>query len=983
MSLRNGQNVRNCGTPDWKTCRKSQSPCPAQRAGDQSVAAYNDLVRDVRSIPVPLGQKMPDRTGWQELRMDTRELSSAFEGVSLNRGRLLGEPSRGLVDCDLDSREAVKLAPSFLPSTDEIHGRAGNPCSHYWYRVKEGSLKTIKFQDENGKMIVELRGNGAQTIVPPSVHDSGEQYVWYRNGLPADIEAQELISAVSRLASAALILRHYPDGGGRHEFVLALAGTLLKGGLSEEQTIDFIESISTAAGDEEQSDRLRAIRDTADNCKNGNLVSGAGKLAELLGPDGAKIIGLVEKWMKLRRIGRFGSSSTVSIAEALSALESLGRQAAQEPDQFVARILSERASLDQVVTVASQDSARYEAWILNLATAKVPAKDLAVLKKEVSAARRKQEPTSTAPIDPYTVTADGIFEHGPYGGTKQLANFTAKITREIIEDDGVEQTRAVKLEVRMREKQFECLVSIADFKSGNWILNELGVGAILAPGVNVADRVRYVAQRESGEVPSSRVYTHTGWRQINDTWFYLHGDGAIGPDGPVPSDIEVRLPKNLVRYRLPVPPTATLERQNMVRRYLGLRCVAKSRISVVLLGALYRSVIDQCDFAIHLTGQTGCGKSELAALIQQHFGAEMDARRLPASWSGTANSLESSAFFVKDAVLTVDDFCPSGTKNDIDKLNQTAERLIRSQGNNSGRQRLQANLELRPPRPPRGLILSTGEDVFRGHSLRARTLILEVDPDSVDFEHLTSCQRAARDETYATVMAAFLQWLAPNLESIRSELAAAVRANREESNREGHRRTTDIETHVLFGWKTFLKFAMGIGAISSDEVMKSLEGGRSAIAETIERQKNLQSESDPVDRFLELLRAGFLSGKCHLVPIEDTKPSKHWGWTSSQAGRDLIPQGEKIGWVDQNRDVYLIPETAYQVGHKLARDAGENLSLSQKTLCKRLRDRGLLKTFDADRDRVLVRRVISGRRVYAMHLSAETLQPSEDGFKEE
>ena len=43
-----------------------------------------------------------------------------------------------------------------------------------------------------------------------------------------------------------------------------------------------------------------------------------------------------------------------------------------------------------------------------------------------------------------------------------------------------------------------------------------------------------------GEIPQRRVYTHTGWRQIDGVWVYLHGGGAIGPDGPV-ADVAVGL----------------------------------------------------------------------------------------------------------------------------------------------------------------------------------------------------------------------------------------------------------------------------------------------------------------------------------------------------------------------------------------------------------------------------------------------------------
>src|SRR5207247_10439094 len=84
------------------------------------------------------------------------------------------------------------------------------------------------------------------------------------------------------------------------------------------------------------------------------------------------------------------------------------------------------------------------------------------------------------------------------------------------------------------------------------------------------------------------------------------------------------------------------------------------RISLPLLAAVYRAGLGGVDFSLFLSGPSGVCKSALAALCQQHFGAAMEARRLPASFASTANALEWLAFSAKDALLVVDDFAPTG-----------------------------------------------------------------------------------------------------------------------------------------------------------------------------------------------------------------------------------------------------------------------------------------------------------------------------------
>jgi putative DNA primase/helicase len=133
-------------------------------------------------IPIPAGEKNPNRKGWQNERLTEDDLPRHFTG-NVNIGILTGAPSRGLVDVDLDAPEAV-AARELLGLSPMIHGRPGKPFSHYWYLPACG-LKTTKFQftevgEAKPTMLVELRSTGCQTVVPPSVHPSGERLGWER-----------------------------------------------------------------------------------------------------------------------------------------------------------------------------------------------------------------------------------------------------------------------------------------------------------------------------------------------------------------------------------------------------------------------------------------------------------------------------------------------------------------------------------------------------------------------------------------------------------------------------------------------------------------------------------------------------------------------------------------------------------------------------------------------------------------------------------
>ena len=153
-------------------------------------------------IPIPHRSKNPGLKGWERMRLTADSLDDHFNGRPQNVGVLLGEPSGWLIDVDLDHPRAVELAPQFLPTTPAVFGRAGNPRSHWIFRVT-GPLATKKFRSKSAGMIVEVRSTGMQTVFPPSTHETGETICWEEEEQePAEVEPDALIDSAKRLADA-------------------------------------------------------------------------------------------------------------------------------------------------------------------------------------------------------------------------------------------------------------------------------------------------------------------------------------------------------------------------------------------------------------------------------------------------------------------------------------------------------------------------------------------------------------------------------------------------------------------------------------------------------------------------------------------------------------------------------------------------------------------------------------------------------------
>jgi hypothetical protein len=253
-------------------------------------------------VPVPSQQKAPRRKGWQNLRLRRSEVAEYFDDAD-NIGILLGEPSRGLLDVDLDCEEAIFLASFFLPHTRRIHGRKSKPASHFWY-YGNPIPSPEKFCDTDGTCLVEVRSTGQQTNVPPSIHPSGERLFWKTKGRPGRVTGDELILAVKRLAAATLIARHWPKRGRRHDTTLALAGTLLREGWGEIEVGEFVSLVAQAAADEEWRARKATARTTRKRLDEGGVATGRPRLGELLGTE------VVERVCEWLGIGRLPTSPT-------------------------------------------------------------------------------------------------------------------------------------------------------------------------------------------------------------------------------------------------------------------------------------------------------------------------------------------------------------------------------------------------------------------------------------------------------------------------------------------------------------------------------------------------------------------------------------------------------------------------------------------------------------------------------------------------
>jgi hypothetical protein len=253
------------------------------------------LARGFRLVFYPSNLKGPREKDW------LTKTYGPDNYMGQNVGCLTGHeiaPGRYLVDIDFDWPDGLALAKRLLPNTAFSFGRQSRHVSHAFYTVST-PLVTRTFDDINEKPLVEMRGTktdgsvGLQTMLPPSVHPTGEIITLRTDGEIAHEDT--LPRRILCYAVGCLFLNHLGQRGLLHDTRLALAGFLLQSNFNEEETTVIAEAIAEATGNN-VADVAPVVHTTVARLKRDEKVQGRTALAKALGEDGPKVLARIRSW---------------------------------------------------------------------------------------------------------------------------------------------------------------------------------------------------------------------------------------------------------------------------------------------------------------------------------------------------------------------------------------------------------------------------------------------------------------------------------------------------------------------------------------------------------------------------------------------------------------------------------------------------------------------------------------------------------------
>jgi hypothetical protein len=536
----------------------------------------------------------------------------------------------------------------------------------------------------------------------------------------------------------------------------------------------------------------------------------------------------------------------------------------------------------------------------------------------------------------------------PHHGMEKvvLGNFVLQIVEDIIKDKGEGHTeRYYKIKVIIADGQVLplFLVKASEFDSLRWLREACGTKTIIEPGQNVRDRIRHATEILSPGAKTKTVFAHTGFKEVNGKLVYLSTGGAIGD----PS-VDVYLDSPVNRYSLPQP---SGDPGFYIEKSMGLMNIANIKATLPAWTFAYLAPLNHflpVNFILWLLGGSNSFKTVLQALVASHFG-DFTHLSIFANWFATQTEIEHLLFICKDVVLPMDDFAPPANPKEAARQELMAEYLARAIGNRQGKARSTADQESRPQFPPRGILITSGEQMPGGYSRGARILPLPVkDSDYYkDAEgNLPLLDQAQKDrQYYPMAMGHYIKWIIDKQDIIKPMVEEKFETYRHLAPKGPHRRLIDDIAILQTGLEIATLFTLEKGVTSETERKSYLKDGWEIFQDLTKTQNTRLTGEKPSIKFVEAVRELYHTRKICLRVQTLIDGNFIWLPNSPQPGQEII------GWDIQEEDlVVLEPGSAYKSVFQFYRGMGGFLGEDKVSIWRDLKKEGYLAEWDDKND---------------------------------
>lgn len=540
----------------------------------------------------------------------------------------------------------------------------------------------------------------------------------------------------------------------------------------------------------------------------------------------------------------------------------------------------------------------------------------------------------------YEVDKEGILYNqivsrdGNSVSVEPIANHAPLLQRIVRRDDGFIRTEKVEFRAKRNYRLEDAITIDKKTMIGGQPHAEFSPGCRIFRGYHYTAMYSDFMQMQCENAEAETIYTHTGWIvDDNGNMVFLNGNQSIDKNG-LTGDYSVELDPDFKGFQFyPVEDDDVTCCETVLH---GIAEAVPDWVYIPLLAYAFLSPLNNllrtegkepC-FSLYIIGKTGSYKSSLSKLLLCFFGRWSYADTAPITFLDTQNAVGRKLSVGADLPLLLDDRRP--TNNPADKIRyEGLEKFVSSAiGDRAARGRLNADSTAKVSYVAKSNLIVTAEEAFVniGSSSIARSVSIELQPDTVDFKGLQTLQD--KPGHFNRVMQLYIEWIINHYDGIRNDCDNLLRKYRDEFSAAGHARLATAFSQMMFGYAMYLLFMQEQGGLSSEEVSGALKRAKTVFLDMCNTQSKKVETEKPTNLFVNLLRE-----------MLETKTVRVDSVNGKRSG--VGNTGELIGYKD-NTYYYLIPQSTYNQLVRFYGTSGYTFPASKSALWKMMLDEGKL-----------------------------------------
>jgi hypothetical protein len=517
--------------------------------------------------------------------------------------------------------------------------------------------------------------------------------------------------------------------------------------------------------------------------------------------------------------------------------------------------------------------------------------------------------------------------------TAPIANHAPMLQRILHKDDGFSVTEQIEFSAR-RNKHQEPPVCI-DKKTmiGNQPQVNFSPGCRIYIGRgNVAHYSEFM-QMQCEDAKTETIYSHTGWIQTGKgEKVFLNGLNSIDKNG-LTEKYFVELAPDFRRFCFyPVDDstedcfkTVLTDFPKAVPDWVYVPLIAY--VFMTPLNGLMRDKGKEPCFSFYLIGKTGSFKSSISKLLLCFFGLFNYSDTSPITFLDTQNAIGRKLAVGADIPLLLDDRRPTNNAYDKSRYEGIEKFVSSAIGDRAARGRLNADSTAKVSYIAKSNLFVTAEEAFVniGSSSIARSVSVEIQPDTVNFDRLQELQD--KPQHFNKIMQLYIQWVILHYEQLEKNCDDALKRFRKGFADAGHARLATAFSQLLYGYSVFLYFCKDNGQINDETCSALLNKAQKIFLSLCEKQSKKVESEKPTNLFCELLSEMIETRRVSIIDLK-----------KSDTG-NIITSSKTIGYKDDEY-IYLIPQVTYTEITKFYGESGYTFPASKTSIWKMLADEG-------------------------------------------